>query len=240
MIKKVHDAQALLGDVAYDAVRKAILTNEFKPGDRISEYKVAAWLGISRTPAREGLRRLESEGLLSAHPRRGLVVASVDDDAFEQLYAVRELLEGAAAAAAAINASESDISMLQHMVEAEADMVNDPELMHEHNLEFHGLIYRAARNKFLLKFLESTADTLSAYRHLSTLLLPERRHQVIAEHRELCEAIAQRDSALAQAVAVRHVQNALRMRIKVRHSNLLGQMRQRSGSSSASQSTEPA
>jgi DNA-binding GntR family transcriptional regulator len=229
MIKKAHDAQALLGDVAYDAVREAILTNAFKPGDRISEYKVAEWLGISRTPAREGLRRLESEGLLSAHPRRGLVVASIDDEAFQQLYAVRELLEGAAAAAAAKSATDADLATLLHLVEAEADIVDDPEQLWEHNRAFHDAIYRASRNKFLLKFLLITADTLSAYRRSSTLVVEERRHEVVAEHRELYEAIAQRDPEGARAVAARHVQNALRVRTQVRHSDLIGEMRQRSG-----------
>jgi DNA-binding GntR family transcriptional regulator len=224
MIKKTHDSNQLLGDVAYEAVREAILANDLKPGDRLSEYKVAEWLGISRTPAREGLRRLESKGLLAQHPRRGLVVASIDDDALQELYAVRELLEGAAAAMAARRATETEIATLRHLVDAEEYIREKPEQMYEHNRTFHDAIYRATHNQFLLKFLLITADTLSAYRNISTLVIKERRDEVVSEHRELCEAIAQRDEAQARATAARHVKNALRARTKVQHNDLISAM----------------
>ncbi|WP_179283196.1 GntR family transcriptional regulator [Bordetella genomosp. 9] len=225
MTRKPYDSNLLLGDVAYESVREAILANDLKPGDRVSEYKVAEWLGISRTPAREGLRRLENEGLLTQHPRRGLVVASIDDDAVQELYAVRELLEGAAAASAAKRATEAEIATLKHLVDHEAGIRDEPEQMYEHNRTFHDVVYRAAHNQFLLKFLLITADTLSAYRNVSTLVIEERRAQVVAEHRELYEAIAARDEAGARAVAARHVQNALHARTRVRHSKLVGEAR---------------
>ena len=79
--------------MAYQAVLEAITTNQMKPGDRLSEYMVADWRKISRTPAREGLRRLESEGLLTPHPRRGLVVATLDEAAIYELYSAREVIE---------------------------------------------------------------------------------------------------------------------------------------------------
>ncbi|GAB2886872.1 GntR family transcriptional regulator [Paralcaligenes sp. KSB-10] len=228
MIKKVNDANLLLGDLAYESVREAILANDLKPGERVSEYKVAEWLGISRTPAREGLRRLENEGLLSQHPRRGLVVASIDDNAVQELYAVRQLLEGAAAAMAAKQATDAEVATLQHLVEAEARITEDPQQMYEHNRTFHEVIYRAAHNQLLLKFLLLTADTLTAYRNVSTLVIKERREQVVAEHRELSDAIARRDEAAAKEIAVRHVQNALRARTKVQHTILIDEVRRRS------------
>jgi DNA-binding GntR family transcriptional regulator len=227
MTRKPYDSNVLLGDVAYEAVREAILANDIKPGDRVSEYKVAEWLGISRTPAREGLRRLENEGLLTQHPRRGLVVASIDDEAVQELYAVRELLEGAAAAMACKRATEAEIATLKHLVDTEEQIRDKPEQMYEHNRTFHDVVYRAAHNQFLLKFLMITADTLSAYRNISTLVIEERRQQVIQEHRELYEAIARHDEAGARAVAARHVQNALRARTQVEHSKLVGEARRR-------------
>jgi len=220
MIKKVQTSNLLLGETAYESVREAILANVLKPGDRVSEYKVAEWLGISRTPAREGLRRLENEGLLEQHPRRGLVVASIDDTAVQELFAVRKLLESEAAAQAALHATDAEIATLRLLVEAEANLSDSPDQMHEHNRTFHEQIYRAAHNRFLLKFLLLTADSLSTYRSVSTLTLKERRDEVIQEHRELCEAIGQRDEAAARAIATSHVQNALRARIRLQHSNL--------------------
>ena len=223
MIKKVQDSNLLLGEAAYESVRKAIVSNVLKPGDRVSEYKVAEWLGISRTPAREGLRRLENEGLLMQHPRRGLVVASIDDAAVQELYAVRELLESEAAAQAARHATAAEIATLEHLVETESSLREKPEQMYEHNRIFHDQIYRAAHNRFLLNFLLLTADTLSTYRNVSTLIFKERRDEVLAEHRELCDAIARHDDVAARAVATRHVQNALRARTRVQHSDLTGQ-----------------
>src|SRR5689334_11674964 len=109
-MRSENDSNQLLGEVAYKAVRDAIVANKLKPGDRVSEYKVAEWLNISRTPAREGLRKLEAEGFLTASPRRGLVVATVDEEAIYELYAVREILEGGAAALAARNATDAELA----------------------------------------------------------------------------------------------------------------------------------
>lgn len=206
---------ALLGDMAYEAIREAIVSNEMKPGDRVSEYMVAEWLKISRTPAREGLRRLETEGLLAAHPRRGLVVATLDESAIHELYAARELLEGTVAAFAARFATDADISSLQHLVERESSLTGSPEMMFEHNQNFHRAVAKAARNRYLAKFLDSIADTLSAHRRVSTMSRTERRAEVLKEHRTLVDAIARRDEAAAREAATRHIQGALRARLAV-------------------------
>jgi DNA-binding GntR family transcriptional regulator len=221
-MKKPHASNVLLGDVAYAAIRDAIVANELKPGDRVSEYKVADWLKISRTPAREGLRRLEAEGFLTALPRRGLVVASVDDDAIYELYAAREVLEGGAAAMAARNATDAEIAALEQMVAAETAMADSPEMMFEHNRLFHQFIYRAARNRYLTKYLQSIYDTLTAHRSISTMRIAQRREAVLVEHRAMCAAIARRDEAAASRAAIEHVRHALRARIQLQHASLLG------------------
>jgi len=216
-----NDSNLLLGEVAYKAIRDAIVANKFKPGDRISEYKVAEWLKISRTPAREGLRRLESEGFLTATPRRGLVVASVDEDAIYELYAAREILEGGAAALAARNATEAELAALEQMVAAETAMTDSPEMMFEHNRLFHRFIYRAARNRYLTRFLQSIYDTLTAHRSISTMHMPARRQAVLNEHRELCAALIRRDEVTASHAAVEHVRAALRARMQIEHASLV-------------------
>ena len=222
MKKQPHASNQLLGDVAYSAIRDAIVANELKPGDRVSEYRVADWLKISRTPAREGLRRLEAEGFLTAVPRRGLVVASVDDDAIYELYAAREVLEGGVAAMAARNATDAEIAALQQMVAAEAAMTDSAEMMFEHNRLFHQFIYRAARNRYLTKYLQSLYDTLTAHRSISTMRIAARREAVLVEHRALCKAIAQRDEAAAARAAIAHVRAALTTRMQIQHASLLG------------------
>lgn len=214
-VTKPRKPNVSLGDTAYQAIRDAITSNKMKPGDRVSEYMVADWLDISRTPAREGLRRLESEGLLTSHAKRGLVVADFDEAAVHELYAAREILEGMIAGMAARFATDAEISSLQHMLEREASLLESPTKMFEHNLEFHRLIAQAARNRYLAKFLQSLSDTLSAHRRVSTLTKTERREEVLRDHRELVAAIARRDEAGAREAAQRHIQGALQARLKV-------------------------
>jgi DNA-binding GntR family transcriptional regulator len=232
------DSGALLGDVAYESVREAIRAGHMKPGERISEYKVAEWLNVSRTPAREALRRLENEGLLASHPRRGLIVASVDDEAIFELYAAREILEGAAAALAAQRATDAEVAALEHLVDAEELIVDDPQRMYEHNRVFHSLLYRAAHNRYMLKFLTAMTDTLSAHRSTSTLVEPARRRAVVAEHRALIESIAARDEKGARQAAVKHIKSALRARTKVHHAQLVDEVGRLSGASD--KPTDPA
>ena len=214
-VTKKRAPNVSLGDVAYRAIREAIASSAMKPGDRLSEYMVADWLKISRTPAREGLRRLESEGLLTSHPRRGLVVAALDESAVHELYAAREILESTVAGLAARFATDAEISSLQHMVDIEAELAATPERMFEHNLAFHRLVAQAARNRYLAKFLQGIADTLSTHRRVSTLVNPKRRAEVLREHKALVDAIARHDEEGARKAALGHIQGALRARLVV-------------------------
>jgi DNA-binding GntR family transcriptional regulator len=201
--------------MAYQTVLEAITTNQMKPGDRLSEYMVADWLKISRTPAREALRRLESEGLLASHPRRGLVVATLDESAIYELYSAREVIESTVAAMAARFATDAQISSLTHMVAIESEMIDTPDQMFAHNRAFHQLISEAARNRYMVKFLQAISDTSSAFRQASTLVSLQRRQEVLVEHRALVEAIARHDEDAARAAALQHVKGALRARVAV-------------------------
>ena len=116
-------------------------------------------------------------------------MASVDDDAIYELYAAREMLEGGVAALAARNATAAELAALQQMVAAESAMTDSAEMMFEHNRLFHQFIYRAARNRYLTKHLQSIYDTLAAHRSISTMRIAARRAAVLREHRELCAAI---------------------------------------------------
>jgi DNA-binding GntR family transcriptional regulator len=227
-MKKAPATNVLLGQLAYEAIREAMEKGSLKPGERVSEYKVAQWLKISRTPAREGLRRLESEGLLARHARRGLIVASLDDDAMHELYAAREVLEREAAAQAARRASDAEIETLKHLVDAEASIAEDPKRMYEHNLVFHQLIYRAAHNRYILKFLNAISDAISAHRSTSTLVQQSRRQGVIKEHRAIVAAIARRNEDEARNAAGAHIKSALKARTRLQHEAMIEAVQQRS------------
>ena len=205
-----------LAQNAYEAVRDAIANGDLAPGDRISEYKTADWLKISRTPAREGLLRLEAEGLLAHHPRRGLVVASIDNEALKEIFAAREVLERSLAGQAARNASGPELDQLMRMTDKEAGLVEDRDAMVQHNKDFHGMIRRCAHNRYLMKFSGTLEDIIAADRRGTSLVDMERRHAVIGEHRALAEAIAARDVTWAEDLAAHHIRNSYAARLKLK------------------------
>lgn len=207
---------ARLAQHAYEAVREAIEHGQLAPGDRISEYKTADWLNISRTPAREGLLRLEAEGLLTHHPRRGLVVASIDSEALKEVFVAREVLERALAGQAARNASGPELDAILRMTEDEPAVIEDRERMYQHNKKFHGAIRKCAHNRYLMKFISTLDDIVAADRRGSSLVDMDRRREVISEHRAMAEAMAARDVAKAEELASSHIRNAYRARLKVK------------------------
>lgn len=205
---------ARLAQHAYEAVREAIEYGQLAPGDRISEYKTADWLNISRTPAREGLLRLEAEGLLAHHPRRGLVVASIDMEALKEVFAAREVLERSLAGQAARNASGPELDAILRATEGEADMIEDRERLYQNNKTFHGLIRQGAHNRYLTKFISTLDDIVAADRRGWSLVDMDRRRAVVTEHRALAEAIAERDVARAEECASLHIRNAYEARLR--------------------------
>jgi DNA-binding GntR family transcriptional regulator len=110
------------------------------------------------------------------------------------------------------------------MVDVESALVDTPDKMFAHNRAFHQLISEAARNRYLVKFLQAISDTSSAYRQASTLTNPSRRQEVLIEHRALVDAIAAHNENAARAAAFLHVQGALRARVAVQRSESAASM----------------
>lgn len=204
-----------LAQRAYQAVRTAIEEGELAPGHRISEYRVADWLKISRTPAREGLQRLEAEGLLMYQPRRGLVVASMDLESLKELFNSREIVESALAQLAAANASGPEIDLIVNHADAEPALIEERDKMYQHNKTFHQLIRQAAHNRYLTRFAQMMEDAVAADRRGSSLISADRRKAVLKEHRRLADAIASRDGQAAAQAARDHVRAAYDARLSV-------------------------
>jgi DNA-binding GntR family transcriptional regulator len=200
-------------ELAYQRLRSALASGALKPGQRVMETEIADWLQVSRTPVRDALRRLESEGMLTVEPRMGLVVASISRQAMLELYVMREVLEGTAARLCARHASDPEITELEELVKREARLQgNYPELA-RHNRLFHEAIHRGAHNRYLEKSLAAVNDTM----HLlgpSQLLIPERARESQAEHAELFGHIRSHDADAAEAAARRHVRSAQQQRLK--------------------------
>lgn len=205
---------ASLPALAYDRIRQAITSGELKPGTSLRETAIADWLAMSRTPVRDALRRLEADGLLVHEPHRGTVVATLDEPAILELYAMREVLEGSAAALAARNAREDEIETLRHIAQAESGALADAVQLVEINRRFHQAIFRAAHNRYLLKMLNPVHDAI-ALMGRTTLADPARAGEAHAQHLEIIALIAARDAAGAEAAARRHSRGSLASRLKL-------------------------
>lgn len=206
-----RDHYGSAADYAYAKLHSAIVGGQFTPGRRMREIELASWLGISRTPTRHALSRLEIEGLLEVRPRAGLVVASLDETAMEELYEMRAVLEGAAAAMAAHHASPREISALEQLVEDEARLPADPGARYKHNLAFHRAIYAAGHNRFLMKSLHALHDAISLLGP-TTLSAKGRLPDAAREHRLIVEAITRRDGIRAEEAAREHILKAVELR----------------------------
>ncbi len=196
-----------------DALRAAIRDGRHQPGQRMREAEVAAELGVSRTPVREAFRQLQADGLLTMEPWHGVVVAKLDQQQLVELYAMRGVLEGAAAGLAARHAAASQIAALSDALDASASETDAARLA-ELNRRFHQGIYAAANNRYLLKALHALSDSM-ALLPSTTYALPDRPATALAEHLELLAAIESGDESRAEQTARHHIREAERARLKV-------------------------
>ena len=200
-----------LGQEAYARIRAAIREGLLLPGIRLTETELAARVGVSRTPVREAIARLEMEGLLTREPRRGLSVTQPDHAQVVELYVMREILEGAAARLAAQHATDTELDAMAELVEAEPAAFGEAGRLAEINLRLHGMLYLAAHNRYLLRSLEQLAATIAL---LPSLLTQEGRAAAAhAEHLAMLEALRRRDGEAAEAAARAHARAAQRHRL---------------------------
>jgi DNA-binding GntR family transcriptional regulator len=203
-----------LGDFAYRLMRDAIRSGKFKPGEHLREADVAQWLDISRTPVREAFHRLITESLLTAGPWNGVMIAQLDAQQLTELYAVRETLEGTAAALAAQHATRAEVQLMSKIAANEARERSRPERLVTINGELHQTIYRAAHNRYLLQSITTIVDALGLLRH-STFILPGSIELAHREHMKIIKAIRERNHVAAEQLAREHVRHALAMRLQL-------------------------
>lgn len=201
-----------LGTSAYNRLKAAIRAGELQAGDRLIEKEVTEKLGMSRTPVREALQRLEADGLLTYEPRRGLTVTRPNHQMIMELYAMREALEGKAASLAAQHASDIEIAALASLVNDEAAYFSAPERLSDINQRIHNMMHLAAHNRYLLRGLQTINDTMSL---LPTMLGdPERAREAHEEHVRIIEGIQSRDPLKSGRAAEDHIRSAQRRRIQ--------------------------
>ncbi|BDW90227.1 GntR family transcriptional regulator [Thalassospira tepidiphila] len=201
-------------EVAYQKLLAAIQHGELKPGTRIREVEVAERFGISRTPVRDAIRRLESDGLLIHLPRHGAVIRQLDHREVIELYEIREVLEGTAARYAARHASELEIAELEDLNELMLKNGDDPVKVAEANRLFHQALYRTANNRFLIDALNSLSNSMALLGG-TTLQYANRPESAYQEHKDIIDNIRSGNADQAEATAQHHIRNAQRLRIKL-------------------------
>ncbi|MEW6184024.1 MAG: GntR family transcriptional regulator [Bacillota bacterium] len=203
------DSYKPLREVVFESLREAIIKGVMKPGERIMEVQLAEELGVSRTPVREAIRKLELEGLVVMLPRRGAYVAGISVKDIADVFEVRAALEALAAGLAAERITDEELENLERsLVEiTEVSDSRDIGAVVDRDTRFHDIIYRASRNAWLLQIITHLQDQLQRFR-MTTLSRPGRTREAVEEHKKIVEAISERNSELAAQLAREHIENA--------------------------------
>ena len=197
-----------LRDVVFNTLRQAILRGELKPGERLMELALAERLGVSRTPIREAMRKLELEGLVVMVPRRGAQVANITEKDLNDVLEVRIALENVAIEKACTRMTEEGMEAIERAAREFERMIEEKDLvnMAQADVAFHEAIYEAADNKRLMQVLNNLREQIYRYR-VEYLKEDETRDELVREHRELMLAIRNKDIQAAQDISFRHIEN---------------------------------
>ena len=197
---------------AYSLILSAIDNGTYRPGDRLVESELAERFGVSRTPVREALQRLETQSML-ARDGRSLVVATLDHNQLAELYTVRTELEALAARLAARHATREETRVLGRMVEEDRAVIDDPQALSRANRRFHHQIHLASHNRYLVQQLDIVHRTMALMARTS-LAAEGRGEKTLAEHQRIVDAIAAGDAAAAEAALREHISTAFETRLR--------------------------
>ncbi|KUO74339.1 MAG: GntR family transcriptional regulator [Clostridia bacterium BRH_c25] len=205
-----------LREVVFESVRGAIISGVLKPGERLMEVQLAEKLGVSRTPIREAIRKLELEGLVIMLPRKGAYVADLSIKDITDVLEIRAALEGLASGLAALRMTEVEIEELKltalHFSQAiEADDFDEIVQM---DIEFHDRIFKATRNEKLLQITNNLREQVQRFR-IMYINKSNKSKELAKEHFEIAEAISGRDMDMAAEIAKKHIENAEKYMMKM-------------------------
>jgi DNA-binding GntR family transcriptional regulator len=198
-----------LREIVFEAIREAIINSTLKPGERLMEIQLAEEMGVSRTPVREAIRKLELEGFVVMIPRKGAYVAGLSMKDIADVFEIRAALEGLAAALAAERITEEELEELERLLVKIGECIqsNDLNAVIEKDTEFHDVLFRATRNERLVQIVSNLREQIQRYRTAS-LSSPGRMKLALEEHKQIVEALSERDVEKAQQLAREHIENA--------------------------------
>lgn len=202
-----------LRDVVFNTLRKAILDGTIKPGERLMEVHLANRLGVSRTPIREAIRKLELEGLVVMMPRRGAIVAKISEKSLQDVLEVRRSLDVLIAELACERITKEQLEELKKAVKVFEDTTKTVDHSEKNTAElakadvrFHDILMEATGNMRLKSLVNNLAEQM--YRYRFVYLMDESKHgNLIDEHRAIYDAVAKRDKAVAAKAARVHIDN---------------------------------
>lgn len=197
-----------LRDVVFNTLRRAILRGELLPGERLMEIQLAQRLGVSRTPVREAIRKLELEGLVTMIPRKGAEVAQITVSDLKDVLEVRIALEELAVKDACENITEEQLAALRSANEEFRRVLQEGDLMTcgQADIKFHEIIYRATNNKRLLQMLSNIREQM--YRYRMEYLKDHSKHEaLVREHEKICQALQEHDREKAGEAIRVHIEN---------------------------------
>ena len=200
-----------LRDVVFNTLRQAILRGELKPGERLMEIQLANKLGVSRTPIREALRKLELEGLVNMVPRKGAEVADITEKSLRDVLEVRKALEELSVQLACEKITEEEIEELKRVAERFKDTLDDQDVtkIAEADVAFHDVIYTATDNQKLILLLNNLREQM--YRYRVEYLKKEEAYP------QLIDNISKRNKEEATRIMCEHIDNQVATVINVIH-----------------------
>lgn len=197
-----------LRDVVFNTLRRAILTGELKPGERLMEIHLANKLGVSRTPIREAIRKLELEGLVIMIPRRGAEVAQITEKSLKDVLEVRRALDALCVELACDRISEEEKAQLKQACDAfeRATRTKNVTAIAEADVALHDIIVQATGNRRLIQLINNLSEQM--YRYRFEYIKDESRHDnLVEEHRMIYESIMENDKERAAQAAKLHIDN---------------------------------
>lgn len=197
-----------LRDVVFNTLRQGILKGELAPGERLMEVALAERLGVSRTPIREAIRKLELEGLVIMIPRKGAEVASISEKSMRDVLEVRRALEELAVELACKRITQEQRDELKRAYRAFASSVDSKDLIGiaQKDEAFHDVIYHATQNQKLEQMINNLREQMYRYR-LEYIKDADKRKILILEHERVLKAIRDRKVAEAKEAMREHIDN---------------------------------
>jgi len=193
-------------DEVYSILRDDIIMGVYKPGDRLQEENLAENLGISRTPVREALRKLEIENLVDYYPHRGTVVSEIAVDELKELFLVKIFIEILINKKAAKNAEKKDIEMLRELLVKTEECSNSDEII-DFVTKFNNAVFKISNSEYLVNLNKSVRESIKRV-VTSNALDDERRAAICREHSNIVDAFEDKDENLIKQYTIEHIQSS--------------------------------